>query len=138
MKLRKLLSLFVFILPCMALHAGEVTLTPGYLGGKWSSGGREGCESGAVEYVQFHRNGTMEVGRGTTPAAVGFWIAKDDEITVHLLIVPNVADTANAFYRGRYTYSYLTANVLDTRQDAFDTISGTTGDLVKRTWTRCN
>ena len=44
--------------------------------------------SNAADYVIFHGNSTMEAGRGTAPKAVGFWIAKGDEITVHLLVAP--------------------------------------------------
>ena len=86
----------------------------------------------------FHSNGTMEAGKGTVPKVVGFWSTKGDEITVHMLVVPLESDTSNVFYRGRYTYSYLTAKVLDTRQGTFDMISGTAGDMIKKTWTKCD
>ena len=138
MNIRKLLVLIISTLLSMPSLAADVTLSQGYLGGKWSSGGKEGCRSTAADYVIFHGNGTLEAGNGVEPKAVGFWIAKGDEITVHLLVAPNEADTSNVFYRGRYTYSYLTANVLETRQGAFDMITGTTGDLVKKTWTKCD
>jgi hypothetical protein len=36
----------------------------------------------------------------------------------------------------RYAYAYLTAKVLETRQDAFDMISETTGDIVKKARTK--
>jgi len=138
MKIRKLLSLTILALLGTPSLAADVTLAPGYLDGKWTSGDKDSCGSNAAEYALFHDNGTMEVGRGATPLAVGFWSTKGDEITVHLLVVPSESDTSNAFYRGRYTYSYLTANVLEARQDAFDMISGTSGDLVRKTWTKCD
>jgi len=138
MTIRKLLFLTIFALLGMPSLAAEVTLTQEYLGGKWSSDGKESCGSTAANYVIFHSNGTMEAGKGTMPKAVGFWSTKGNEITVHLLVVPHESDTSNVFYRGRYTYSFLTANVLETRQGAFDMISGTTGDMVKKTWTKCD
>jgi hypothetical protein len=118
--------------------AANVTLNQEYLGGKWSFDGKEGCNSNAAEYVVFHRNVLMDAGKGAVPKAVGFWSTKDDEIIVHLLVAPQESDTSNVFYRGRYTYSYLTAKVLETRQGAFDMISGTTGDMTKKTLTKCD
>jgi hypothetical protein len=138
MNIRKLLFLTISALFSMPSLAAGVMLNQEYLGGKWSSDGKEGCRSTAADYVIFHGNGTLEAGNGAAPKAVGFWIAKGDEITVHLLVAPNESDTSNVFYRGRYTYSYLTANVLETRQGSFDMISGTTGDMVKKTWTKCD
>jgi hypothetical protein len=138
MNIRKLLFLTISTLLSMPSLAADVTLTQEYLGGKWSSDGKVGCRSTAADYVIFHSNGTLEAGNGAAPKAVGFWIAKGEEITVHLLVAPNESDTSNVFYRGRYTYSYLTANVLETRQGAFDMITGTTGDMVKKTWTKCD
>jgi hypothetical protein len=138
MHIIKLLFLTISTLLSMSSLAADVTLSQEYLGGEWSSNGKEGCKSTASDYVIFHSNGTLEAGNGATPKAVGFWIAKGDKITVHLLVAPNESDTSNVFYRGRYTYSYLTANVLETRQGAFDMISGTTGDMVKKTWTKCD
>ena len=138
MNIRKLLFLTISTLLSMPSLAADVMLSQEYLGGKWSSDGKEGCRSTTADYVIFHGNGTLEAGKGAAPKAVGFWVAKGDEITVHLLVAPNESDTSNVFYRGRYTYSYLTANVLETRQGAFDMISGTAGDMVKKTWTKCD
>jgi len=138
MNIRKLLFLIIPTVLSMPSLAADVRLSQEYLGGKWSSDGKEGCSSIVADYVTFHGNGTLEAGNGAVPKAVGFWTAKGDEITVHLLVAPNEADTSNVFYRGRYTYSYLTANVLETRQGAFDMITGTTGDMVRKTWTKCD
>ena len=80
----------------------------------------------------------MDAGEGAVPKAVGFWSIKDDEIIVNLLVAPQESDTSNVFYRGRYTYSYLTAKVLETRQGAFDMISEITGDMTKKTLTKCD
>jgi hypothetical protein len=138
MNILKLLFLTISTLFSMPSLAADVTLSQEYLGGEWSSDGKEGCRSTASDYVIFHSNGTLEAGNGAAPKAVGFWIAEGDKITVHLLVAPNESDTSNVFYRGRYTYSYLTATVLEIRQGAFDMISGTTGDMVKKTWTKCD
>jgi len=138
MQLGKSLFLAIFTLLGTPSLAADVTLAPGYLDGKWTSGDKESCGSSAAQYALFRGNGVLEVGRGATPGAVGFWGTKGDTITVHLLVAPNESDTSNAFYRGRYNYSYLAAKVLETRQDAFDMISETTGNMVTRTWTKCD
>jgi len=137
MNLRRLLFIGIFMLPGTPAIAAEVTLTTDYLVGRWTSHGKEACGSRAADYVIFRGNGVMEAGRGGEPKAVGFWSASGDELTVQLLVAPDESDTSNVFYRGRYTYSYLTATVLEAREDAFDMISGTTGDLVRKTFTKC-
>jgi len=137
MKIHTLLFPAMLALTATPAPAAEVNLTGDYLSGKWSSAGKEGCGSNAAEYVSFHAHGTMDAGRGTTPRAVGFWRIDGDEITVHLLVAPDESDASNVFYRGRYNYSYLTATILDAREDAFDTISGTTGAMTRNTFTKC-
>ena len=138
MNVRRLLFLAIFTLFGTPSFAADVTLTPEYLSGKWSMGGKEGCESGAAGYVIFHGNGTMEAGREATPMSVGFWSAKDDEIMMHMLVSPAKSDESNVFYRGKYSYSYLGANVLETRQGAFDIMMGTSIDMVRETMTKCD
>jgi hypothetical protein len=72
------------------------------------------------------------MGRGVEPRSVGFWLVRDNVITVHQLVAPGESDADNVFYHGRYSYSYLTAEVLAINQDALDIITGTTGNTVPR------
>lgn len=118
--------------------AADAVFTAADLVGKWVVGEQPDCGKSAALYVVFHANGTHEFGRGDTPGAVGFWKVGDNAITLHQLVAPDESDASNVFYRGRYSYSYLSAEVLDIRQDAFDVITGATGDTVRRTLTRCD
>lgn len=138
MNLKRLFLIAIVAFPGMPLCAADVTLSAGYLGGKWIEGGKEGCSSGAARYVIFHGNGTMETGKGEVPNAVGFWSAKDAEITVHLLAAPEESDTTNIFYQGSYNYSYLKAKVPEIRQGAFDIVIGTSVDTEKLTLLKCD
>lgn len=138
MDVRRPFFVTIFTSFSIPLLAADVALTGEYLIGKWSSDGKQGCTSTAADYVTFHGNGVIEAGRGVSPEAVGFWSAKGDEITVHLLVAPQVSATPNVFYRGRYTYSHVAVNVLATRPGAFDVVTGPTGNMEKRTWTKCD
>ena len=106
MNIVRLLLLAVFIFSGTPSFAADVKLTPGFLGGKWSTEGKQGCGSATTQYVILHANGTMEVGRGDTPMSVGFWSVRDNVITLHLLVAPRESDTTNVFYQGKYHYSY--------------------------------
>lgn len=136
MNTRRLLLLVVAAFSSAPALAADVTLNPADLAGKWVVGDKPDC-GGAADYAVFRDNGTLEMGRGATPRSVGFWSVRDNVITVHQLVAPGESDASNVFYHGRYSYSYLTAEVLETRQGSLDIITGTTGNTVRRTLTKC-
>jgi hypothetical protein len=135
---RQLIFLAIFPLVGGSSFAAEVTLAAANLSGKWVSGVKQDCGSSAAEYVTFRDNGTIEAGRGAVPRSVGFWSLNGNDITIHHLVAPSESDTSNVFYRGRYSYSYITAEVLEAREGAIEIITGTTGDTQRRTFTRCD
>jgi hypothetical protein len=137
MNITRLLFLTLLTVLCATSMAADVTLAPADLVGKWVVGGKQDCASGTSVYATFRDNGTAEMGRGVEPRSVGFWLVRDNVITVHQLVAPGESDTDNVFYHGRYSYSYLTAEVLASSQDALDIITGTTGNTVRKTLTKC-
>ena len=128
----------IFLMFSVQLSAADVNITPDYLPGKWVKGGKENCDSNASEYVHFRGNGTMELGRGAKPRTVGFWEVANNAITLHMLVAPSEDDTSNVFYKGRYSYSYLTANVLEANEGAIEIVTGATGDIQRQTLSRCD
>ena len=138
MNAKLLIFLAIFSLACGASFAAEVTLAPADLNGKWVVGSKQDCGSSAGLNVTFRGDATVEIGRGTKPLSVGFWSINDTDITMHLLVAPSESDDSNVFYRGKYTYSYLTAEVLEARDDAIEIITGTTGNTRRSTLTRCD
>ena len=129
------------LLVLLSLHipaalAEDAKLSPAYLAGKWSFGGSEGCSSG--DYALFRENGTLELGTGKTAGMSGFWLLRNDVIIVHMLVAPRGGDTRHPFYGDSYYYQYRTAQVLNTRPDAFDLSVGTQeAPGTKYTLTRC-
>jgi hypothetical protein len=138
MNVRQLIFLAIFPLVGGSSLAADVTLVPADMTGKWVNGVKQDCGSSAAKYVTFRDNGTLETGRGTAPRSVGFWSTKDNDITLHLLVAPSTSDASNVFYRGRYTYSYETAEVLEASEGVIEIITGTTGNIERSTFTRCD
>lgn len=138
MNTRLLIFLAIFSLACGASFAAEVTLAPADLNGKWVVGLKQDCGSGASLNVTFRDNATVEIGRGTKPLSVGFWSINDTDITLHTLVRPGESDDSNVFYHGRYTYSYLTAEVFEASDSVIEIITGTTGNTKRSTLTRCD
>lgn len=118
--------------------ATDVFSAPINLSGKWVWGEKKDCESSAAQYVTFSDKGTIEMGKGVAPGAVGFWTLEDKTISVHLLVAPSETDDSNVFYKGRYTYSYATAEVLEAGKDSVEIITGTTGNTKRSTLTKCD
>ena len=137
MKMKQLLLLITAAILGGYSHAAEVSLTPADLSSKWVWGVKQDCGSGAIQYVTFQDNGTLEVGKGTVPGAVGFWSLKDNDLSVHLLVAPSESDDSNVFYKGRYTYSYVTAEVLEASESSIEIITGTTGNTKRSTLSKC-
>lgn len=138
MNTKLLIFLATFSLACGASFAAEVTLAPADLNGKWVVGLKQDCGSSASVNINFRDNGTVEIRRGTTPLSVGFWSINDSDITLHTLVAPGESDDSNVFYHGQYTYSYLTAEVLEASDSAVEIITGTTGNTKRSTLTRCD
>ena len=134
----RLMLFLVFPMFSAHLHAADARITSMDLVGKWVTEGKESCDSNASQYVHLHDNGIMELGRGTKPRTVGFWIVSENVITLHMLVAPSEDDDSNVFYKGRYSYSYLTAEVVDASEGAIEIITGTTGNIKRQTLTRCN
>lgn len=138
MNTRLLISIAIFSLACRASFAAEVTLATADLNGKWVVGLKQDCGSSASVNVTFRDNSTVEISRGTKPLSVGFWSINDTDIALHTLVAPGESDDSNVFYHGKYTYSYLTAEVLEASDSAIKIITGTTGNTKRATLTRCN
>jgi hypothetical protein len=101
-----------------AAPAQDAKLSPAYLVGKWSFGGSESCDSG--DYALLRENGTLEVGTGKSAGMAGFWELANDTITLHMLVKPRGVLTRHPRYQDSYYYQYRSAQVLNTRPDAFD------------------
>ena len=138
MNTRQLIFLAIFSLTCGASFAAEVTLAPADLNGRWVVGLKQDCGSSASVNITFRDNGTAEIDRGTKPLSVGFWSINNAGITLHTLVAPGESDESNVFYYGKYTYSYLTAEVIEASDSAFEIITGTTGNIKRSTLTRCD
>jgi hypothetical protein len=138
MNTRLVIFLAIFSLACGASFAAKVTLAPADLNGKWVVGLKQDCGSGASVNITFRDNGTVEIDRGTKPLSVGFWSINDAGITLHTLVAPGESDESNVFYYGKYTYSYLTAEVIEASDSAVEIITGTTGNTKRSTLTRCD
>jgi hypothetical protein len=132
------LLLLVFVISNGQVLAEDANISFDNLKGKWVKGGKENCNSSASEYVLLRGNGVVELGRGNSPRTVGFWELSKNVITLHMLIAPSEADNSNVFYKGRYSYSYLTAEVLEASEGAIEIVTGTTGDIQRQTLARCN
>ena len=137
MNYRKILLFLIFPFLSGPLVAADVTVNTNSLQGKWVKDGKNNCDTAAAEYVLFRGNGTTEAGRGTEPKSVGFWSVSGNIITSHMLVIPMEDDTTNAFFRGRYSYSYLTAEVLSSTYDVIEIITGTTGNTKRMILAKC-
>ena len=137
MSYRQVLLLLIFPFLAGPLVAADLIVRSDSLQGKWVKEGKSNCDTSAAEYVILRGNGTMEAGRGTEPRSVGFWAASGNTITIHMLVVPMEDDTTNVFYRGRYSYSYLTAEVVSATDDAIEIYTGTTGNMKKTILAKC-
>lgn len=138
MNAKLLIFLAIFSWVCGASFAAEITLEHADLNGKWVVGLKQDCGASAGVNVTFRNNGTVEISRGTMPLSVGFWSIKGADITLHTLVAPGESDDSNVFYHGQYTYSYLTAEVLEASDGAVEIITGTTGNTKRSTLTRCD
>ena len=131
------LFFIVLTLQGATLFAAEAVLSSDYLQGKWSESGKQGCTSEHAGYVMFHNNRILEVGRGKTVSAVGFWELGEDTVTLHLLVSPS-GGGEHPFYQKRYYYQYMSPKMLSIQSDRFDYTHDTgvqAGE--KRTLTRC-
>ena len=137
MNYRQILLFLIIPLLCGPLVAADVTIYADNLQGMWVKESKSNCGTSAAEYVLFHGNGTMEAGRGTQPRSVGFWVVSGNTITLHMLVVPMEEDTTNVFYRGRYSYSYLTAEVVTATDDAIEILTGTIGNMKNIILAKC-
>ena len=137
MKIKQVILLAITTLLSGIALATDVALVPLDLGGKWVWGEKKDCESGVAQYMTFSDNGTIELGKGYAPTAVGFWTLKDNTISIHILVTPGETDDSNVFYKGRYTYSYATAEILEASEGLIEIITGTTGDTKRSTLTKC-
>jgi len=136
--IRSALLVIVLTLQAATSLAAEAVLSSGYLQGKWSESGAQGCTSDHAGYVMFHNNRTLEAGHGQTVKAVGFWELGEGTLTLHLLVSPAGGRTAHPFYQQRYHYQYLSPKMLSLQADSFDYTHDTgvqSGE--KRTLTRC-
>lgn len=137
MNYRQILLFLIFPFLSGPLVAADVTINTNSLQGKWVKESKNNCDSTASDYVLFRGNGIMEAGRGVEPKSVGFWSVSGNTITLHMLVVPMEDDTTNVFYRGRYSYSYLTAEVLSATDDVIEVITGTTGNIKRMILAKC-
>lgn len=137
MNYRQILLFLIFPFLSGPLVAADVTINTNSLQGKWVKEGKNNCDSTAADYVLFRGNGIMEAGSGVEPKSVGFWSVSGNTITLHMLVVPMEDDTTNVFYRGRYSYSYLTAEVLSATDDVIEVITGTTGNIKRMILAKC-
>lgn len=138
MSTRLLLVFFTMFISISGIsYAADVTLPPEDLMGKWIAGPEQDCGSSAVEYVIFRENETLEIGRGTKPNSVGFWGIEDNIISTNLLVAPGDSDTSNVFYRGRYTFSYVRAEILEASKNTIEIITGTTGNTKRSSLSKC-
>lgn len=137
MNYRQILLFLIFPFLSGPLVAADVTINTNSLQGKWVKESKNNCDSTASDYVLFRGNGIMEAGSGVEPKSVGFWSVSGNTITLHMLVVPMEDDTTNVFYRGRYSYSYLTAEVLSATDDVIEVITGTTGNIKRMILAKC-
>jgi hypothetical protein len=137
MNYRQIFLLLVFPFLSGSLVAADITVNTDSLQGKWVKDDKKNCDTSAAEYVIFRGNGTMEAGRGAEPKSVGFWSVSQNIISLHMLVVPVEEDTTNVFYSGRYSYSYLSAEVLRATADVIEIITGTTGNTKRVTLAKC-
>ena len=136
--IKTLLFLIVLSLQGTASVAAAAQLSASYLEGRWSMGGKEGCSADHDLYVIFHRNGTLEAGRGELVRAVGFWELGDAAVNLHLLVTPSSAAAQHPFYQSRYYYQYMSPKILAMRADSFNyTSDGGTEAGKQKTLTRC-
>jgi hypothetical protein len=129
--------MFLFAFLAATGSAAEVKVSSDYLEGKWVLGEKQGCGSSEADYLIMRRNGAVEMGQGETVKILGFWELDKDTLTLHMLVSPKATKAQNPFYRESYHYQYIAAQVLETRQDAFDVFTGTDVEGVKHTLTRC-
>ena len=133
----------ILLLILLTLHtatsvAAEAVLSSGYLEGKWSQSGTQGCSSEHADYVIFHNNRTLSAGNGKKVSAVGFWEMGDGTVTLHMLVSPTAGGGGHPFYQQRYYYQYMTPNILSIQADNFDyTLDSGAQVGEKRTLTRC-
>jgi hypothetical protein len=137
MTIRPFLLLFLVSFVPANGSAAEAKVTSDYLEGKWVLGDKQGCESSKADYLIMRKNGTVELGQGEKAEIVGFWDLNNDDLTLHMLVSPKTTKGQNPFYRESYRYQYLTAKVLEAKQDAFDVIMGTNVEAGVQTLTRC-
>ena len=119
--------------------AADAALSATYLAGKWSEGGKEGCNSERASYVIFENNRTLLAGNGEVISAVGFWELGDDQVTVHLLVSPSAGGGGgHPFYQQRYYYQYMSPKVISLQPDSFEFTHDTGAAAGKtKTLTRC-
>jgi len=125
------------VLSSFAVLADEIKLTPQYLVGTWSLGGKDVCGRQDVEYVALRQNGTFEAGIFGTVDMVGFWQVVNDSVELHGLHKPNPSQTSLAFIGDRYSYAYAQAVIFIRDRDTMDFVTGVGDDMGKRTAYRC-
>ena len=138
MKIRQVTLLAIPVLFSGISLATDAFSAPVNLSGKWVWGEKKDCESSATQYVAFRDNGTIEIGKGVVPGAVGFWSLEDKTISIHILVAPGETDDSNVFYKGRYAYSYSTAELIEARGDTIEIITGATGNTKRSTLMKCD
>ncbi len=129
--------LVLFSLQSSTAISEEMQVSAKYLAGTWSLGGEQGCESSSVDYAMFRDNGTAELGNGTTARVTGFWELNKDAIILHMLVSPRGGTALHPFYQDSYHHQYRAAQVLDTRNNAFEVSVGTQVQGEQYTLTRC-
>jgi hypothetical protein len=90
-----------------------------------------------LSMYSFEVTALRKLAGGTELKSVGFWSVSGNIITLHMLVIPMEDDTTNAFFRGRYSYSYLTAEVLGSTDDVIEIITGTTGNTNRMILAKC-
>ena len=137
MTIRPFVFMFLFAFIATNGSAAEVKVSSEYLEGKWVLGEKQSCGSSEADYLIMRRNGTVEMGQGETAKIVGFWGLDNGTLTLHMLVSPKAAKAQNPFYRESYHYQYITAKVIETKQDAFGVIVGANVEAGVQTLTRC-
>jgi hypothetical protein len=137
MTIRPFVLMFLFAFFAANGSAAEVKVSSEYLEGKWVFGEKQGCGSSEADYMIMHKNGTVEMGQGETVRILGFWDLDNATLTMHMLVSPKGTKVRNPFYGDSYRYQYITAQVLETRPDAFGVILGMNVEAGVQTLTRC-
>jgi len=129
-------AMFMAALASAASAAQAASMSPEYLTGRWTTGGRELCTKPEHEQTWFRKDGTFATEHNGKAVAVGFWQVEEDLLDMQILAAP-VPHAVPGATPADYTLVHVGALTFDVADDQFRMVQDLNGVLQGLNMFRC-